>query len=433
MNLDVDIIIGAGITGLSYAYFSKRNFMLFEKEKRVGGLCKSIKDNGFTFDYSGHFIHIKNKKIKKFIEDILGKKLLTVQRNSVIYFNGKIIPFPFQANLYYLSDKEKRECIEGIKNRKNVKIYDNMPFIDWCNAMFGKGITKYFMAPYNRKLWNYNLKKMTAAWTAPFVPKPTVKSIEKSVYKKNNDSYGYNSCFYYPQTGGCGSLTESLYKKVKKFVVTDTKVTKINYVDKKIYADGIYYGYTNLISTQPLNLLLKSIKNLPKRIEKLVKNLKFTSVRCINLGIKYKKNISDIIKDKHWIYIPNEKYPFYRVGVYSNVCRKSAPKNCYSLYVEFSGKNNVYDNCEDTIQYLKNLKIINSDDEIITANIIDMPYAYIIFNKERKKTLNIINKFLTENNIYCVGRYGAWEYSFIEKNIIDAQNLAKKLEIISKK
>ena len=90
--------------------FSKRNFMLFEKEKRGGGLCKSIKDNGFTFDYSGHFIHIKNKKIKKFIEDILGKKLLTVQRNSVIYFNGKIIPFPFQANLYYLSDKEKREC-----------------------------------------------------------------------------------------------------------------------------------------------------------------------------------------------------------------------------------------------------------------------------------------------------------------------------------
>ena len=62
-----------------------------------------------------------------------------------------------------------------------------------------------------------------------------------------------------------------------------------------------------------------------------------------------------------------------------------------------------------------------------------MPYAYIIFNKVRKKTLNIINKFLTENNIYCVGRYGAWEYSFIEKNIIDAQNLAKKLEIINKK
>ncbi len=427
MNMDLDIIIGAGITGLSYAYFSERPFMVFEKEKSVGGLCKSIKDNGFTFDYSGHFIHIKDKKIKVFIEKILGKDLLAIKRNSVIYFNDKIIPFPFQANLYYLSDKEKKECVDGIKNRKNIRIYNGMPFIDWCNAMFGKGITNYFLQPYNQKLWNYNLKKMTAAWTAPFVPKPTIENIEKSAYEKNNDSYGYNTFFYYPQTGGCGSLTENLYKKVRKSVVTGTKVTKIDYIDKTVYADGIYYGYTNLISTQPLKELLKSIKNLPKRIKKLTNNLKFTSVRCINLGIKYKKNIPDIIKDKHWIYIPGKKYPFYRVGVYSNVCKKSAPKNCYSLYVEFSGKNNVYDNCENTIQYLKNLKIINDDDEIVSTNIVDMPYAYVIFNKEREKTLDTINKFLTENNIYSIGRYGAWEYSFIEKNIIDSQYLAKKL------
>ncbi|WP_413852567.1 protoporphyrinogen/coproporphyrinogen oxidase, partial [Candidatus Ruminimicrobium bovinum] len=310
------------------------------------------------------------------------------------------------------------------------KIYNDMPFIDWCNAMFGKGITKYFMAPYNQKLWNCNLKKMTAAWTAPFVPKPSVESIEKSAYQKNNNSYGYNSCFYYPQTGGCGIVAESLYKKVKKSVKTGLKVTKIDYIDKCVYADGIWYGYTNLISTQPLKELLKSIINLPKRIKKLTNNLKFTSVRCINLGIKYKKSIPEIIKGKHWIYIPNKKYPFYRVGVYSNVCPKSAPKNCYSLYVEFSGKNNVYDNCEDTIQYLKDLKIINSDDEIVTANVVDMPYAYVVFNKERQKTLEKINEFLIKNNIYSIGRYGGWEYSFIEKNISDAKKLA---EFIGKK
>ena len=58
--------------------------MIFEKEKFVGGLCKSVKDNGFTFDYSGHFIHIKDKKIKSLIEKVTGKKLLTIKRNSVI-------------------------------------------------------------------------------------------------------------------------------------------------------------------------------------------------------------------------------------------------------------------------------------------------------------------------------------------------------------
>ena len=76
---------------------------------------------------------------------------------------------------------------------------------------------------------------------------------------------------------------------------------------------------------------------------------------------------------------------------------------------------------------MKKLKIINDDDEIVTVNVIDMPYAYVIFNKERKKTLEKINKFLVENNIYSIGRYGAWEYSFIEKNIADAKKLAEDI------
>ena len=70
---------------------------------------------------------------------------------------------------------------------------------------------------------------------------------------------------------------------------------------------------------------------------------------------------------------------------------------------------------------------MNSDDEVISLNVIDMKYAYVIFNKDRKKDLDTIFKFLKDNNIYCTGRYGSWEYSFIEKNIIDAKNLASYL------
>ena len=176
----------------------------------------------------------------------------------------------------------------------------------------------------------------------------------------------------------------------------------------------------------PLKELLLSIKNLPKHISVLIKNLECTSTRCINLGIKYKKSLPQKIKDVHWIYIPEKKYPFYRVGVYSNVSNKLAPKNCYSLYVEMSDTKD----CDNMIPLLKDIGIINIDDEILSLNVVDMKYAYVIFNKERKKTLDTIFKFLKENNIYCIGRYGSWEYSFIEKNIIDAKNLALTLNKI---
>ncbi|MBR3627917.1 MAG: NAD(P)-binding protein [Elusimicrobia bacterium] len=415
-----NIVIGAGISGLSFGYFSKKPFIIFEKENTAGGLCKSIKDNGFTFDYSGHFIHIKDKKIKSLIEKLTGKKLLTVKRNSVILFNDKLMPFPFQANLYYLTDQQKQQCIKGIRNRKNIKIYDDMPFIDWAKAMFGTGITKYFMQPYNQKLWNYNLKKLTAAWTAPFVPKPTQESIINSAYKQNEQKYGYNSVFYYPSKNGCQTMIDGFYKKLKSNIVTNAKVKTIDLKNKKIYAGDKYYFYDNIISTQPLKELLLSIKNLPENISKLIKYLECTPTRCINLGIKYKKDLPKIIKGVHWIYIPEEKYPFYRVGIYSNVTKSLVPKNCYSLYVEMAGTKD----CEDIIPLLKKTGIMNIDDEVLSLNVIDIKYSYVIFNKERKKVLDTIFKFLKYNNIYCIGRYGSWEYSFIEKNIIDGKNLA---------
>ncbi len=420
----MNIVIGAGITGLSFGYFSKKPFIVFEKEPAAGGLCRSVKSCGFTFDYSGHFLHIKNKKIKSLIEKLTGKKLLEINRNSAILFKDKIIPFPFQANLYYLNDKEKKECIKGIKERTDVEIYEDMPFIDWANAVFGKGITKFFMQPYNEKLWNYDLKKLTAAWTAPFVPKPAVEEIEKSANEKNDKNYGYNSIFYYPQNGGCQSIINAFYKKIKNNVCLNTEITKIDLKNKKVLAGGKYYFYDNIISTQPLRELLLRTENLPKEISSLIKYLNYTSTRCINIGIKCKKQIPEKLKNIHWLYFPEKEYPFYRAGVYSNISAKAAPKNYYSLYVETTDFNK---NVRDIISALKQAELINKDDEIITVNVIDMEYSYVIFDKERKRILEKINKFLNSNNIYSIGRYGGWEYSFIEKNILDAENLAEKI------
>ena len=84
-------------------------------------------------------------------------------------------------------------------------------------------------------------------------------------------------------------------------------------------------------------------------------------------------------------------------------------------------------NCDNIIPILKEIGVMNVDDEVLSINVIDMKYAYVLFNKERTALLNKIFKFLKDNNIYCIGRYGSWEYSFIEKNIIDAKNLAENL------
>ena len=57
----MDLIVGAGITGLSYAMFKGNNdYIIVEKESEIGGYCRTIKHNGFVWDFSGHFFHFQD-------------------------------------------------------------------------------------------------------------------------------------------------------------------------------------------------------------------------------------------------------------------------------------------------------------------------------------------------------------------------------------
>ena len=63
------IIIGGGITGLSLAsYLDNKDYLILERDEKVGGYCKTTIRNGFVWDYSGHFFHFRNKDIKDYIE-----------------------------------------------------------------------------------------------------------------------------------------------------------------------------------------------------------------------------------------------------------------------------------------------------------------------------------------------------------------------------
>jgi len=420
------LIIGAGVSGLAAAYFLKKPYVVLEASNRAGGLCASFYEDGFTFDCSGHFIHIKDEKIKALVAKLTGG-IDEISRNASIYLHNRFIPYPFQANLYYLDPKTKKECVNGVLKRKeNADVRTSMPFIDWSAAMFGAGITKYFMKPYNQKLWSYDLKKMTAAWSGPFVPRPDAKSIVESAYSKNKKKYGYNSVFYYPKNKGCQALIDGFLKKVSPEF--NEKTVKIDLKNKTVLTQsGNKIKYGNIISTQPLTELIKQIQGVPKSIQDAARKLICTSVRCVNIGVSSKHGIPVALKGKHWVYLPESKFSSYRIGIYSNVNAKSAPKNSYSFYVEYSSADGKYKNSENAITDLRKAGFIRKTDEITAVNIVDMPYAYVIFDKNIEKALKTIKDFLAKHNIYSIGRYGAWEYSFIEKNIKDAIDIAGKL------
>ena len=80
-------------------------------------------------------------------------------------------------------------------------------FQNWINSVFGAGIAKYFMMPYNFKVWAHPLEMMSTSWQGDRVPNVDVGRILENFLENRDDvSWGPNNKFKYPLHGGTGEL-----------------------------------------------------------------------------------------------------------------------------------------------------------------------------------------------------------------------------------
>ena len=424
-----NLIIGAGITGLGAAYHlqksGKKDFAVLERAAGPGGLCSSVKHKNFTFDYGGHALHLRGGGARAFVKKLLGKNLLSVKRNAFVYLQNTFVPYPFQANLAYLKPEITAECLSAFMTAQKHKKNNFKNFADWALSSYGAGIYKYFMRPYNEKLWRVPARDLTTAWCDTFIPQTTAQDIISGARSKTAKVYGYNARFFYPKTGGAGALAAALAAKTDN-IFYNTEAVKIDAAAKKVYTNKGVFEYENLINTSPLKTFVPSCAGLNKNIYALAKKLKNNKIYVLNLGVKREiKNIS-------WVYCPEEKFKFYRAGVQTNFSPAAAPKGCGALYVEVAAAGNSkkpdLKKLEKEITgALTGAQILKKEDKILAALWLEINPAYVTYDAARETAVPQIIAALKEKNIFCAGRYGAWEYSFMEKNILDAKELAQKL------
>jgi protoporphyrinogen oxidase len=428
------VIIGAGPTGLSAAYHLEKkgysDYALFEKETAVGGLCRSVHQDGFTFDLTGHLLHVSDPYFKQFIDEVVGlTNLHTVARRSFIYSHGRYTRYPFQINLFGLPEEVIAECIEGYVLRPKIRSPKTFP--EWAVAQFGKGIAKHFFLSFQRKIFAYDLAKISAAWTGRFVPSTSLRQIIRGAITDHQDALvGYNAQFYYPKQGGTAFWVNKLANRLRGQLHTDCAVKSIDIKNKVVlFHNGHTEPYEQLITTMPLDNLLACLKGTSSTfLQGAVDKLLCNQVINFNLGIA-RPNVSD----KHWIYYPEKQFPFYRMGFYHNFSASTVPEGCSSLYGEFahmgSSSTAIARTLNRSLKEAKRLFNI-ADHEIATQAVIPIKHAYVIYDAWREKNLPAIHARLAEHNIYSVGRYGEWKYSSMQEAVLDGKKIAEKLVII---
>lgn len=419
------VILGAGLTGLSAAYHG--NGVIFEKEREVGGTCRSLKIKGYVFDLGIHVLHTKNNYVLNLLAKDKKLGLKYKKRSAWIYSYCLLTKYPFQVNTFGLPKNIIRQCLAGFKNaiKKPKRNYDN--YKDWIYANFGKGIANNFYLPYSEKFWTVKARELTTDWLDVRVPRPRLEQVIAGATSIQREEFGPNAEFQYPQYGGIQQITEALLKRNTK-IMLGKEAIKIG-LDKKIvyFNDRTAVYYDNLISTISLPELFKIIDRVPDSVRQAVKNLRHNSVLCVNLGIK-RQNITSM----HWIYFPEKEYAAFRISFPGNFSKFTMPKGWSSIQAEISYSKDKpirhRDIAEKVVQDLIKAKIIKPKDKIRLINLQDIKYAYVIYDHNRLNNLEVIKKFLRKHNIYNAGRYGQWEYLWMDEAILSGKNIAKEIK-----
>ncbi len=413
------MILGAGPTGLGAAYHLQeigyQEWQIFEKNGHVGGLSASVRDGkGFTWDLGGHIIFSHYDYFDKVVESLLGDDILRYQRESWVWLMDRFIKYPFQNNFHFLPEDVTLECVSGLlKAREERRNLDN--FEDWIVASFGEGIAKYFLIPYNKKVWCTPLDQMGYSWIGERVSVIDMdRVLANIIYRKEDASWGPNNEFLFPLHGGTGGLFECFVPHLGDRLRLNSEAVKIDLDERMVYfADGYRDNFDRLLSTLPVNELIEMMgDNVDDDVRRAAGELEWASGYIVGVGIH-----APCPSTKNWMYFPQDDSPFYRVTYLSNYSPNMTPgKDYYSLLCETSWSDHKPvsrdEIVEETLTGLRNSRLLSDEDDgrIESVHLIEVDYLLPVPSLGRDAALQKIHRFLEDHKIFSRGRFGGWKY-----------------------
>ena len=409
------LIIGAGISGLSFAdWVEGDDYLICEGDQEVGGYCKTIPQDGFVWDYSGHFFHFRHKDIERYLVDRMrGQRVLEIAKDSRIWWKGELIDFPFQKNIHQLPKGDFIDCLVDLYFKEDRPAAS---FREMLYAKFGRSIAEMFLVPYNEKLYATDLATLDVDAMGRFFPYADVDEIVRNFRKADNTSY--NATFTYPE-GGAIQYVHALMAGIDPARVRlGERVERIDLGQRVAHTSrGRSIRYEQVVSSAPFPRLLEMTG-----LEHDAAAFTWNKVLVFNLGFD-RKGPSGI----HWVYFPQRDLSFYRVGFYDNIFGTDR----MSLYVEIGyPRDAVVDEGviagmrARVLEDLARVGIVEGH-ELVSHHSVVLDPAYVHITKGSLAEVERCKGALAEHGVRSIGRYGSWTYCSIEDNIVEAGGLAE--------
>jgi protoporphyrinogen oxidase len=427
-------ILGGGLSGLVLAS-RLQDAEVLEMNDRPGGLCRSLVEEGFTFDPHGsHVFFSRDPRAMAFYEETLAGNVCRRRRNTKVFYKGRYVKYPFENGLSDLPLEDNLMCVLGYIQahvaRQTGAAGKPTNFKEWMYYRFGKGITETYLLPYNEKIWKTPAEQMGVDWVEGRVPDPPLEDVIKSSLGIPTEGYKHQLNFVYPREGGVESLIRGILPKVPK-VRTRFTVTSIRPKGGSwIVGDGCEEReYDKLVATIPIPELTTAITGAPKDVRAAAQALMHRSLVTVMVGID-RPNLNDF----SWVYFPTpEDGWFNRISFPSTFSDRVAPDGMSSAVAEITcdagdGTWALRDEqlVEHVVAQASRLGVFQRT-EVAFSRVARTRYAYVVFDHDHRQNLDRVNAYADKIGLRLLGRFGQFDYINTDQVILRAFALAEQM------
>lgn len=428
--MDNDIVIlGAGISGIAASYFGgNRRTIIYEKDDSYGGICGNFKINDFIFDKGVHLSFTSNKDVRGIFDLVPYNSFESNPKSACKYSWFK---HPIQNNLFNLPTEERVKAIIDFFNKEKMH-FDEENYRNWLYSKYGKYIAEEFFLKYTRKYWCEDAENMDISWIQNRIYTASVEEVLYGAMTDETPNTYYAKEMRYPTEGGYKEFLKPMINNSN--IVFNSKAVLVDLKNKMVeFKNGNKVNYDYLISSIPLPQLVSITKDVDEEIKNIAKNLKATSVILVSLVIQGELNFNDL-----WFYIYDEDVLPARAHLpgekSSNNIKKGYSSIQFEVYYSKSKPRSFSDKkiLDNIYEFLEKMKLASKND-VRFSDIRTLDYANAIFYKDTTRNRNYIINFYENSDVYCIGRFGKWDYLWSDQSLLSGKDSIDKIKARERK
>ncbi|MBM3335876.1 FAD-dependent oxidoreductase, partial [Candidatus Sumerlaeota bacterium] len=440
---------------------------VLEAEPDVGGLASTVALDDVATDIGPHRIHTELPEVQDLLPELLGDRLVRVERSSRMLLDGRWISYPLRLGETVCSlgwRKAARFAAAMVATRIGELVLPSrkITFEDALRSRFGSAACEAVFRPYAQKVWRRPPSQLSAEVARVRLPEQGVLAVLARLFSRSRKPRtGPLREFLYVR-GGIGELSKQLAERIHQRggrIFLQTRATGFELSDRSDRSDrsdasdrsdrsdfqsrsaprsiravladqlgkAISLSADAVISTIPLPTLGEMLPASEERARELLTSLECLSIILVVLVIKRERVGRD-----HWLYFPQTPPLPTRVYEPKNFdpSLAAAGKTCICCEITATRTEPLWARSDDEIAAQVRSEIVAtglvSDGEIVYAHVIRKDWAYPIYALGFQEKLQVAWRALVQiPNLVTTGRQGLFNHNNIDHCLVMGRRAAE--------